>query len=836
MKKIFTLFAVVVMALSSFATTPLVSRTAQLPKRAPKARQLADLQLLERNKATIFPENLSAPPVKSLASAATTGDTIRLDFDHFAVLPQYDLELRTWFMSAMTENEEWIVKFDFYGSSDGYAGTYTEDDLRYDYSYIFPPDYAPAVYYEDITLKVEDVVTDYLHEIRLHADILASDGNVYIVNITHQTFFAKNTIEYFLPEAYLARDFDHFTITGKDSNYDLYLKVDRSNPISAWGPYDRQDFDLTQTHITYQGVEQVINQPEITIQSIQLDDGQFAWNALFSYFNQDTTQHIIHITAPMPPAIDTVEITCPNLVIDESWAEWLGWVQFYGQDETYDVYCGYVGTYFQTGTYEGENAMLYVTEMASWYEVEALYTTLTVSENPLSGNGYDVDITAYGSDYKAYKIHMTYTVPEPTREVDIQFENSALAFFDPTINKLQLENENDQYFCAINLVDVHMGDQFTSDNVNPLGIFLYDEYNNRVDVGDIYGSVYLQGDTTVVDATILGFDAVQYNVKMWYAVPVPTDTVNLFITDADFFNEMKSLGFYQVYGYTDDNLYTVTFGINSTVVPGTYGIDGTFGTMTSPDGYYDLLGGGYTYVSKVTNPALEEFEVYTVEKAILQVEMDADQDITIYATVICSNAVCYNITMTTKYDKPHLAYDEEDEAIDRTFTEQDRLVIIDETETFGRIYFDVEAADGFDLFAVYFFANEADPETVVPAGRYTFNYSQAPGSMLANMGVTGDGRVAPSYYATTNGHGLLDRTWLITSGTTEVKKVNGKLYFEINALNSYDVPIHIVYDATDKTSVEQVPVPSTTATKSLRDGQLFIHHDGHTYTLMGVQL
>jgi hypothetical protein len=108
--------------------------------------------------------------------------------------------------------------------------------------------------------------------------------------------------------------------------------------------------------------------------------------------------------------------------------------------------------------------------------------------------------------------------------------------------------------------------------------------------------------------------------------------------------------------------------------------------------------------------------------------------------------------------------------------------------------------------------------------------------MLANMGVTGDGRVAPSYYATTNGHGLLDRTWLITSGTTEVKKVNGKLYFEINALNSYDVPIHIVYDATDKTSVEEVPVSSATATKSLRDGQLFIHHDGHTYTIMGVEL
>lgn len=214
---------------------------------------------------------------------------------------------------------------------------------------------------------------------------------------------------------------------------------------------------------------------------------------------------------------------------------------------------------------------------------------------------------------------------------------------------------------------------------------------------------------------------------------------------------------YQLYGHTADQEYTVTFGINSTVVPGTYGIDGTFGEMASPDGYYDLLGGGYTYVLK-GDYMLEDFEVYTVEKGIVRVEMDEDQEIMVYASVICSNAVCYNITMSTKYDKPHLAEDEPEEEVDRTYTSNDRVVILDETESWGRIYFDVEAADRSDVAALYFFAEESDPEIIIPEGTYYFDYTEEPGTMLANPGITGEGYIIPSYYGQCDEHGSLSGT------------------------------------------------------------------------------
>ncbi len=836
MKKIFTLTICAALSIMSYAQSPRLQKAMQMNTKQPKAQQLASLELQKQGEALDLKQliNNSSAPVdaKRVAQVAPTGDTIRLHFDHFAVMPEYDLELRTWFMSVMTEDEEWIIKFDFYGTTSGYAGVYTERDMRYDFSYIYPPEYAPAVYYDKITLTIEENVSTYLNQIKLHADILGNDGNVYIITVLHETFSPKSTITTQLRDAYLERDVDHFTLTGKDSKHDIQLVVNKSNPISAWGPYDKQDFDMTQTKVVYNGVEQTIYQPEIIIQAEKYGDQQFAWEAEFSYFNQDTVLHTIYINAPMPMATDTIEITCNNLYIDEAWAEWLGWVQFYGQDEVYDIYAGYVGFALEPGVYEGLDAMLYVTEIKNWYEVEALYTKLEVKENPMSGNGYDVDITAYCADYNAYKIHMTYAVPEPKKEVDINFETSAIAFYEPQINKLQLENENDNYFCAINLIGKKMGDSFDSNDVNPAGIYLYGAGNKRIEVGDIYGKVYLQGDTTVIDAKLVCFDEVQYNVKMWYAVPTPTDTVNLFIRDADFFNEMKTLGMYQVFGYSDDLHYTVTFGINSTVVPGTYGIDGTFGKMASEDGYYDLLGGGYTYIME-GNSLVEDFEVYTVEKGIIKVDLDEDKNITMYATVICSNAVCYNVTITTKFDKPHLAYDERDGEIDRVYTDKDRVTIIDETSNFGRIFFDVEAADRSDVLSMYFYCEESDADIVIPEGTYTFAYTEEPGTMLANPGVTGEGRVIPSYYGTCNEHGSLQLLWLLVAGSAEVKKIDGKLYIELNALNSYDVPVHVIYDATGGTAVEDVPTTTGEVQKRLENGQLVIIKNGVKYNALG---
>ena len=109
--------------------------------------------------------------------------------------------------------------------------------------------------------------------------------------------------------------------------------------------------------------------------------------------------------------------------------------------------------------------------------------------------------------------------------------------------------------------------------------------------------------------------------------------------------------------------------------------------------------------------------------------------------------------------------------------------------------------------------------------------------MLANPGITGEGYIIPSYYGQCDEHGSLSGTlWLLVAGSAEVKNVGGKLYIEVNALNSYDVPVHIVYDGTNGASVDLVESPDATVQKRLRDGQLIILRDGKEYNALGMEM
>jgi hypothetical protein len=57
---------------------------------------------------------------------------------------------------------------------------------------------------------------------------------------------------------------------------------------------------------------------------------------------------------------------------------------------------------------------------------------------------------------------------------------------------------------------------------------------------------------------------------------------------------------------------------------------------------------------------------------------------------------------------------------------------------------------------------------------------------------------------------------------------------EINAVNSYNQPIHITYDGT-ATALENVNV-NVEVEKTFKNGQLLINRNGETYNVMGVQV
>jgi hypothetical protein len=76
----------------------------------------------------------------------------------------------------------------------------------------------------------------------------------------------------------------------------------------------------------------------------------------------------------------------------------------------------------------------------------------------------------------------------------------------------------------------------------------------------------------------------------------------------------------------------------------------------------------------------------------------------------------------------------------------------------------------------------------------------------------------------------------MVGGTVEVKNENGNLYVEVNAVNSYGVPMHIVYDATPTTGIGNVGLATLDVEKKIDNGQLFIIRNGKVYNAQGAQV
>ena len=142
------------------------------------------------------------------------------------------------------------------------------------------------------------------------------------------------------------------------------------------------------------------------------------------------------------------------------------------------------------------------------------------------------------------------------------------------------------------------------------------------------------------------------------------------------------------------------------------------------------------------------------------------------------------------------------------------------------------------MMVLYFFANEADKDVTIPVGVYEINSSLKIGSVLASTGANEDNTVSPSIYATLT-DGYLDQLYFMVDGAVTVENKDGHLRVEVNAVNSYGVPVHIVYDGTPaNTAVENThsQSPMTNSQKILREGQLYIKNDGATYIPSGARV
>ena len=176
-----------------------------------------------------------------------------------------------------------------------------------------------------------------------------------------------------------------------------------------------------------------------------------------------------------------------------------------------------------------------------------------------------------------------------------------------------------------------------------------------------------------------------------------------------------------------------------------------------------------------------------------------------------------NVPMTIVYEvggksekvevKAPLKYDATEGELDVTYGAD---ATVELTNGNGYSILTVASADATNEVDLAFFYDAADPETVIPVGTYTIDDSYTSGTVLASSGVNSQGQVSLSFYANLNASGqLVTPIYFLVDGTVEVTNVDGYLKVEVNATNSNDVPIHIVYDATPAPEYEVMELTMT---------------------------
>ena len=646
MKKLFTLFMATVVAMSMMALPQNVKLADKKAKPASKeqceAKTPAQAKTLEmakdakvlRSFERVEKEVKKAPAKAPLkVAAAQTADTIKLHFDGFSELPKWYEESGDWYM-ACSNAEGWIVKFDIF--SESYVGTFTEEDLDLYYSYILN-EYNESVDYKKVALTItEEKTSQYLTTIKLHAVIDGSDGNVYVVTCAHEFYSPKAEVSHVITGATMTlNEMEGLaTLAGKNADLDLTLTYTTTWPT---GRYTKGDFDMEATKVTYKGAEQQLLDVEMLVASGMVD-GNLAYIAEVDYYDQDTVLNHVAVTAPLAPATDTVNIKINNLDVDESFASLFGLVILTGTSSEWDIYASVASMQAEEGEWAGEDeVMLYVTNKATGVETEAIYATAKMVND--DEKGWLVTIGGHCKDGKYYVVNMKFEIPEPTVFKTITFENSCKAAYDPTSDhNLLLENANDSLAVGIDIFGVPMGGTFTYDQMDKNYSYLTDG-DEEVMIGAVEGKVYQVGDTTRMDVVIKGFNAVQYTIELWYAVPTPTETVELIIPKVQFNNLLDDFGVYQLYGYSADGKNFAKFTIETDQVEGTFVNDGKFGGFGAEDGAYDFWQGD-TYILNSTN---------LVTKGSLTVTMDENGDIIATGSVICSNAVQYKVTLLSTY-------------------------------------------------------------------------------------------------------------------------------------------------------------------------------------------
>ena len=841
MKKIFTLLTAMVVAASMMALPPVelgkkadpAENTTELTSKELKHhKQVAKVLGMDKFEGKTTPK--CNPNAKKAPKAKAQNEVITLNYDGFAFM-QCDADLDEWMIGLscddMSRSEYGHnLQLNWNAPAENPCGTFTTEDFIYDFTHLLTPFSYGSIMFSEMNMTLtQEKVSANMERYVLKATLVGEDGNTYEVNAVHENIVPKGKVASVILDATITTGEWDFTLEGKNEDLDIKLVINNTDIV---GTYGMNMVKWEDSKIAYKGVEvtpltfkALVNLATHTV------DNSLAYVTEIKMMGNDTIDYHFVIAAPLPAPTDTIELTAVDLKVDDSSASFFGSIDFYASTNDFAIRGGWQATIIEEGTYK---AAIFLDD-AEWNTITSLEAEITVSLD--QNYNWVIDGSMLGSNNKVYNLHLTWSVPEQTDTVLVAFEHSARAKYYPHLeNDIQIYNENDLYSASINVAGVELGDEFDEEQVIDYFTYLELKDGTVLNVAEkVNGKLYQVGDTTKMEMDYVTFQGVLYQVRLWYVAPTPTKTVKLDIKDAEMIVDYEYNQAYNLVGYTEDRqtAFVVTvYATSKEDVPGTFVNDGVFGKFG--DGQYDFDASN-SYVGKY-NATTESYDLYYIQKGQFTVTLDEEDNVTLTASVVCEDAIQYDVTLTSKYEEPHVEFDSEENPIDRVYGADAKVIINDYSAEYGLISVQIIDSVVGDITALYFVYMESDPETIIPEGTHEINDTWFDGTVLASIGMDVDGSVIPSYYARYAEGWVAEPFYFFQTGTVEVtKNADGKLNFEINALNSCNIPVHIVYNAA-VSGVENINVNVEGLKKQIIDGQLVIIRDGKVYNALGAQV
>ena len=875
MRKVSSIFVALCTAATMFAQAGMTPES-MLPKRQSVFRTPTTNALDQRVMERLNAEKEEATVAMSPAMAQAEGDTIYLEAETCTIWHP-ELEPTKWGVSAWSGQ----YKFDLTWLSETVTGVFGKEDLAPGiYSnYIWLYDDGNSNILKKYTFEEIDLVVKYvpltalIQQLNIDAKIKAVDkqGNVAYFHIhgDREDVFARDTVQLNVPHA------DVYEILMEDSAFVMQGKTEDGVKVSVsllTTTFPGEGFYLAYFNRPQTFVEFYDNGDTIRHIAIKDDQGLAAdadnattvqegkiFDLEAQFLAADTVLYQVKMHYELPVPKDTVVIDINNMLIDESNAADGGGYYIDGYNDEYAVE---LLTLQVSGTVESPNMNASIKDLAHANAQSLIELWGKVEFTKVKDSTF-VAAEVIANDHKLYQISMCSRVDAIRDTIVVNMPGHCIVVTD--------QQEGWQFYAETDSIVASTAFYASS-------IFEEGDYNTRnfdiiTDAGATFlyvkkaGGEMIQERLAYIECSVrpnATKDTVQfttwmttyigklYEVHMTYYIPQAIDTVDVTISNVQFSDGRETNGSWSIWGMSqqeEDKQYFLMISPKGETLEGRWVMDGLFRRFDFDCNFqaFNII----TYEGEKTIQTQESLVDGWLESHIAR-----DTNF-IEAQFLATDDIIYrfHITLDLRY---RLKYDCDDknQDLEWTYTEEDKCYVSDVAhEAYNMLYWvgnsyhkgDKEAL----LTQIVFYSDEKDPQITIPEGVYPINWSLESGTVLASYGV-GTAGANPSLAGffednmiTSDGQIKSFRTplYFFFTGQVEVKKLdNGKkLSVEVNALNSYDVPIHIYYEGVpvtkSGTAIEEVENDITTpAKKFIKDGALFIQRGKSVYNVLGAQI